>query len=215
MFTTARFKRRVLTVLTLIAFVGIFAGIQLQLTACAPNASTDAKAAEEETSAIPGADQPFTWQASSDCATCHTSEGESLSDPAQAQALAHGSQDCGSCHTDEPLLKQAHEGVTYGSKPAKKAKLKTVSEQTCIECHGDLPSMAQKTAESTALTDSNGLSVNPHERPDGERHSENPAICTDCHKVHSENLSKDAMKYCAQCHHRGVFQCGTCHAIDD
>jgi hypothetical protein len=137
-----------------------------------------------------------------------------MSDSAQAQAFAHGTQECGSCHTDEAVLKQAHEGVTYGSTPAKKAKLRTVDDQTCIDCHGDLATMAAKTVDSTALTDSNGLSVNPHERPDGEKHAENPALCTDCHRVHTADLPKDAMKYCAQCHHRGVFQCGTCHAVD-
>ena len=41
----------------------------------------------------------------------------------------------------------------------------------------------------------------------------NPATCTDCHNNHSKDLPKDAMKYCAQCHHRGTFECGTCHEL--
>ena len=53
--------------------------------------------------------------------------------------------------------------------------------------------------------------MNPHERPAGEKHDENPTTCTDCHNNHSKDLPKDAMKYCAQCHHRGTFECGTCH----
>ncbi|MDR3037577.1 MAG: cytochrome c3 family protein [Coriobacteriales bacterium] len=213
MFTTLRFKRMVGTILILLAITGALVGAQLQLAGCAPQVS-DGKGSEQTAAEIPGAGQSFSWSATSDCATCHTTEKASLGDAAQPQAIAHESQDCNSCHTEEAILKQAHEGVTYGSTPAKKARVKTVSEQTCISCHGDLAAVAVKTADSDALTDSNGLSVNPHERPDGERHAENPATCTDCHKVHSKDLSKDAMKYCAQCHHRGIFQCGTCHPAD-
>ena len=47
----------------------------------------------------------------------------------------------------------------------------------------------------------------------GEKHDENPTTCTDCHNNHSKDLPKDAMKYCAQCHHRGTFECGTCHEL--
>ena len=64
--------------------------------------------------------------------------------------------------------------------------------------------MAALTADSTALTDDKGTVVNPHERPAGEKHDENPATCTDCHNNHSKDLPKDAMKYCAQCHHPGA-----------
>jgi cytochrome c553 len=212
---TAKSKRRVLTALILIALVGMLASMQLQLTACAPQSSAENKPAGEDAQATPDTDQAFTWQANSDCAVCHTVEGDSLSNSVRPQAVAHASQDCGGCHTDEAVLLQAHDGVGYSSKMPKKAKLETVHEQTCIACHGDLSTMAQKTTASTALSDSNGLSVNPHERPEGATHAENPATCTDCHKVHSEDLPNDAMKYCAQCHHRGVFQCGTCHPIDD
>lgn len=73
--------------------------------------------------------------------------------------------------------------------------------------------VAALTADSTALTDDKGTTVNPHERPAGEKHDENPTTCTDCHNNHSKDLPKDAMKYCAQCHHRGTFECGTCHEL--
>ena len=70
-----------------------------------------------------------------------------------------------------------------------------------------------RTPACRLLTDDNGTTVNPHERPAGEKHDENPATCTDCHNNHSKDLGKDAKKYCAQCHHRGVYECGTCHEL--
>ena len=67
--------------------------------------------------------------------------------------------------------------------------------------------------DSTALTDDKGTTVNPHDVPSNEKHEENPATCTDCHNNHSKDLPKDSMRYCAQCHHRGTFECGTCHEL--
>ena len=101
--------------------------------------------------------------------------------------------DCSMCHTSE---------AESATDPA-----------TCESCHGTLEDMAAKTADSTALTDDKGTTVNPHERPAGEKHEENPATCTDCHNNHSKDLPKDSMRYCAQCHHRGTFECGTCHEL--
>lgn len=161
------------------------------------------------------ANQPVNWTMDIDCAICHTSEAEGVADTACAQAVAHEAEGltCAQCHTDETVLTEAHNGITYADKPATKATVITVDPATCIACHGDLDEVAALTAGSEALKDSNGTVVNPHERPDGEAHDENPATCTDCHNNHSKDLSKDAMKYCAQCHHRGIFQCGTCHEI--
>jgi hypothetical protein len=101
--------------------------------------------------------------------------------------------------------------VTLADKPATKVTQLTVEEQTCIKCHGTLEEVAVRTAGSEALKDDQGLVVNPHQRPEGATHAENPVTCTSCHNNHSANLPKDAKKYCAQCHHRGVWQCGTCH----
>ena len=120
---------------------------------------------------------------------------------------------CVTCHTDEAVLAEVHDGIAMGDKPATKATVVTVDEATCIACHGDLSKVAALTADSTALTDDKGTVVNPHERPAGEKHESNPATCTDCHNNHSKDLPKDAMKYCAQCHHRGTFECGTCHEL--
>ena len=72
---------------------------------------------------------------------------------------------------------------------------------------------AVKTADNTEFKDEKGKVQNPHEYVSNEQHDANPPTCTDCHKIHSKNLQKDAMMWCAQCHHKGVFQCGTCHEL--
>ena len=120
---------------------------------------------------------------------------------------------CVHCHTDEAALSTEHAAVKLGDKAATTATVVTVDPETCISCHGTMEEMAAKTADSTALTDDKGTTVNPHDVPSNEKHEENPATCTDCHNNHSKDLPKDSMRYCAQCHHRGTFECGTCHEL--
>ena len=202
------------------------AALTATLMGCAPSqpaadtgssaaSGTEAPAGEAGGDAM--ADQPVNWTPESDCATCHTAEAESAVDTACPQGVAHEAEGvtCVTCHTDEAVLSEAHADATMGDKPATKATVVTVDEATCIGCHGDLSKVAELTADSTALTDDKGTTVNPHERPAGQKHEENPATCTDCHNNHSKDLPKDAMKYCAQCYHRGTFECGTCHELRD
>ncbi|MDR1358570.1 MAG: cytochrome c3 family protein [Coriobacteriales bacterium] len=178
-----------------------------------PNPQTENVA--EQDSSMAGT-EPVNWTMQSECATCHISEAESMTDMECPQAYAHQNEaSCVDCHTDEPLLATVHADLTYAdaSHPASKPTVESVPEQSCVSCHGTLDDMALITAESTALKDDQGTIVNPHARPAGQTHAQNPATCTDCHNNHSKNLSKDAMKYCASCHHRGVFACGTCHEV--
>ena len=177
----------------IIAAVLAVAALTGTLMGCAPSApasdaggsGTAAAPAEQEAGGDDAmAGQPVNWTMESDCVTCHTAEAA-----------------------------EVHDGIAMGDKPATKATVVTVDEATCIACHGDLSEVAALTADSTALTDDKGTVVNPHERPAGEKHEANPATCTDCHNNHSKDLPKDAMKYCAQCHHRGTFECGTCHEL--
>ena len=155
------------------------------------------------------------WNMDIDCAGCHTKEADKASDKKCTQGVAHedAKLTCITCHTDEEVLTEVHADVSADDKMPKKATVETVDPKTCEGCHGDLEKVAELTADSTALKDDQGTVVNPHQIPEGERHDANPATCTDCHNNHSTNLSKDAMKYCAQCHHRGRFECGTCHEI--
>ena len=193
------------------------------LAGCAPQGASEAPAQQaqeqgqdaSDASALDG--QPVNWTMGSDCAMCHTSEAASATDSACPQGTAHEAEGvtCVQCHTQEDVLSTEHADVKFGDKVATKATVATVDPATCESCHGTLADMAAKTAGSTALTDDNGTTVNPHERPAGQKHEENPATCTDCHNNHSKDLAKDAQKYCAQCHHRGVYECGTCHELRD
>lgn len=179
-------------------------------------AKDDSKATKDTSKKSSGAKASASgWNMDIDCAGCHTKEAEKASDKKCTQGVAHESAKltCVSCHTDEEVLTEVHADVTADDKMPKKATVITVDPETCEGCHGDLETVAKLTADSEALKDDQGTVVNPHQIPEGERHSEMPATCTDCHNNHSTNLAKDAMKYCAQCHHRGRFECGTCHEI--
>lgn len=216
---------RRLIVLAVLGIVLALTAAMWSLAGCAPKEASEAPAQGEQkgegsgsssgASAMDG--QPVNWTMESDCSMCHTTEAESETDAACPQGTAHKAENvtCVQCHTEESTLSTEHADVKFGDKVATKATVVTVDPATCESCHGTLADMAAKTVDSTALTDDNGTTVNPHERPAGEKHDENPATCTDCHNNHSKNLEKDAQKYCAQCHHRGVYECGTCHELRD
>lgn len=59
-----------------------------------------------------------------------------------------------------------------------------VDNETCLSCHGDYDSLAEKTAD---LGD-----YNPHNSPHGQLN------CNECHKGHSEQVDT-----CGQCHPNG------------
>lgn len=204
-------RKLLLATLTTVTAVSIFA---LAAIGCAPRAdSSDGPDGSSEVTGV--TDAPFDWSIQSDCSICHTAEASAVTDSAHAQAVAHAELGCVSCHTEEPVLAAAHAGVSLADKPATKPTVITVSEQACVSCHGDLSQVAELTADSQALRDDQGLVVNPHQRPEGASHDANPATCTSCHNNHSETLARDAKKYCASCHHRGIWQCGTCHEKRD
>ena len=182
---------------------------------CAPKQAGEGEGSAKAPKEDPMATQQVDWTMDIDCKTCHTTETETLADAQCPQASEHGDLACNQCHTLETPLKEAHEGVTYADKPASKATVVTVDALTCQDpaCHGTMADMAVKTADNTEFKDEKGKVQNPHEDPSNEQHDANAPTCTDCHKIHSKNLQKDAMMWCAQCHHKGVFQCGTCHEL--
>jgi hypothetical protein len=201
--------------LLVIAVVGLSAMIAAGCSPTAP-ASAPSKSSDNGSNNAAGSDSDiveavYDWSMQSDCAVCHTNEGSNPTDGKHPQATAHEALNCTICHTDEQQLQKSHDGIKLSDKPASKPSVITVAESTCVSCHGDLQKVSELTATSEALKDDKGLIVNPHSRPDGETHAQNPATCTSCHNNHSEALARDAKKYCASCHHRGVWQCGTCH----
>jgi len=152
----------------------------------------------------------FAWSPDADCTGCHTSEAASQQDPS-CQAARHADLPCGQCHTEAAVLADAHEGVKVGDRMPKKASMETVDQQTCVDCHGTYADLALRTASSTALTDQNGTVVNPHAVPSNAKHDAN-ITCMSCHTMHAP---MDAGKFCTSCHHRGIYECGTCHALKE
>lgn len=175
---------------------------------CAPReASEGARSDEQELDSV-----TFTWAASADCATCHASETSSMADGA-CLASTHEKEGntCATCHTDETGLIKAHEGATPdGAKKAKALKESVIDEAVCLSCHDSYEALAEKTASSAALTDSDGTVANPHALPQSGDHAE--ATCASCHVMHRDDPIEDsASGYCSSCHHAGVFTCYTCH----
>lgn len=209
-----RCRRRVSrTALISLAFVLCIAG----LAACAPqsagqstgsNGTESGQSTSENTSAV-----DFEWSVGSDCTTCHTNQAESLGN-AECLAGAHGTSlvECATCHNTESELTSIHATAT-ADKAAKLKRLRqtAVSNETCLTsgCH-DLAETAQKTASLDLLTDDNGRTVNPHDLPENEDHA--TILCADCHTAHEAQVTADnAPETCKSCHHKNVYECGTCH----
>ena len=211
----ARIADRRFAVLAVLGAVLVLTAALWSLVGCAPKEAPAPSEQDEAAAASPLDGQPANWSMDSDCAICHKTEAASELDDACPQGVAHKAEGvtCVECHTEADTLATAHADVKLGDEPASKVTVETVDPATCESCHGTLEEVAALTTGSTALTDDNGTTVNPHARPSSEKHDANPLTCTDCHNNHSTDLAKDAQKYCAQCHHRGVYECGTCHEL--
>ena len=207
-------RSRLLASAAVVAAVTALALTLGAVVGCAP--TTAAPLSEEEIAAAdPMFQQILTWTADSECEICHKVEDASLQNADCPQASGHADLECVQCHTEESTLKTAHDGVAYNDVPADEATVVTVDPATCQDpaCHGTLEEMAVKTADLDTFKDEKGKVQDPHEYESNEQHDAHQPVCTDCHKIHSEELQKDAMMWCAQCHHKGVFQCGTCHEL--
>lgn len=185
--------------------------IGLICAACAPHQAVEKPAANTDAEAS-SMEMP-TWSPSSDCASCHTAEADSA-DSAAAGYSVHAIQPditCTACHADDNgKLGKAHEDYST-AKPSTALKKTEVSPESCTAtgCH-DKEEVAAKTADTTILTDDNGLTVNPHDLPASEDHD--LILCTSCHEMHSGTSVEDqAPKSCKTCHHKGTYECGTCH----
>lgn len=181
----------------------------LACAGCAPQAADSTKAENPHESPIASVD--FTWSPDSDCSMCHADEAKSLQDSTFPAAVhEREAVECATCHGDESKLSAAHEGALPDSEMPTRLKSTAVAEQVCLDCHDDAAALAQATAGSTALVDSEGTAANPHALPDSEDHE--GISCSDCHKMHSSDpVDKTAMNACLSCHHEGVFECYTCH----
>lgn len=163
-----------------------------------------------------GSDQvAVPWSMDVDCTACHTVMDPN-GDGAGTLSAAHVANDvtCTTCHTDVAGLTKAHENATADSKMPTRLKTTTVDTQAvCLSCHNQAD-LAAATANSKVLTDVNGLTINPHDLPTTGTHTTD-ITCTDCHIVHAQttDIGKNAMAECVSCHHKQVFECGTCHDV--
>ena len=70
--------------------------------------------------------------------------------------------------------------------------------------------LVEEVKASTALTDDQGTTVNPHDLPQSASHD--TLTCGSCHTMHDEKpLEETAAAACTQCHHQNVYECYTCH----
>lgn len=185
----------------------------------APAASTDAPASKDAgTDEQVAAPQVFSAdeveQLNATCVVCHEAPAASFAEDAGAPCLAqsHALVPCVSCHPATDAYAKAHQDATpEAAAKVKKLRGTSVDPQTCLGCHGPAQDLAAATADCTALTDTNGTVVNPHELPEVTDHQK--LDCTSCHTMHAANKPADeqALKKCTGCHHARVFECGTCH----
>ena len=176
---------------------------QVQSSSEAPSAQSDASAA--------ASDQPINWSPDTDCSMCHATEHSSLTDAAYLLANGHSDMQCTECHTDTGTLTDVHSKVTASdTKGAKRLKKTEVTKETCLSCH-EADYTPEATASVTALTDSEGTTVNPHDLPTtSPDHA--TILCADCHTMHStDTVEESAQSTCLGCHHQNVYECGTCH----
>ena len=177
----------------------------LILAACAPQVTDPGELEEDEVV------MAFSWSADSNCVTCHAAEAASATDASCQLSAGHSSTACIECHTDTAGLSSAHAKVTATDTDGTSRLRKTeVTGEACLGCHeGDYAPEA--TVASTALTDSEGTVVNPHDLPEVVEHED--IVCADCHSMHAqESLAETASEKCLTCHHEDVYECGTCHS---
>lgn len=121
------------------AVAGTMAVMSLGTLGCAPrtaNLSDTGDNQQTEATEAAAMTGDFTFSADADCATCHSTEGDSLSD-ATMPASNHATQECTTCHSDIDDLTTAHDGVQFGDKTPKRLKKTTVDTTACFSsgCH--------------------------------------------------------------------------------
>ena len=174
-----------------------------------PAASGSASPAVTETGSV----IKISWVADMNCSLCHGTEENSKIDGSLMGK--HADLACGVCHTDEAALSGVHADVTASdSSTITSLKKTSVSEDTCIGCHGDYAALSENTLSVTILTDANGTVVTPPlVQTEVNANGQHDLItCADCHKMHStEGADVAATASCLSCHHEDVYECGTCH----
>lgn len=179
------------------------------LAVCAACAPQTAPSGEGKAGADAGDAVSVEWSMESDCVMCHTDQQASMENTAQA-ASNHAAVTCVTCHNDESAMEKSHDGKTADSKMPKKLKRSKIDAAACASCHS-AEDLKAATADVAVLTDQNGTTVNPHDVPANSGH-EGQVDCASCHTMHGEaDVQAAAQEKCSSCHHKDVYECGTCH----
>lgn len=146
------------------------------------------------------------WTIDSDCTVCH------LANQIEEDGThgAHSPLACNTCHEASGEMEKVHEKATMVEEAdVKRLRKTTVAKDACLSCHAE-DYAPEKTSKVTALTDTTGTTVNPHDLPDGEQHEE--IVCADCHSMHGDETAEEkAPQVCLGCHHQNEYTCHTCH----
>ena len=125
--------------------------------------------------AAPAVSTPFSLDL--DCTGCHTDAAADTENP-KCLLSFHEAAGCTSCHNNEAALEKKHAKMdTKDPNKVRRLSAKNrVAAETCENCHKP-EDLAKATEKSTALTDKNGMVVNPHDLPEG--HFDEKVTCTD------------------------------------
>lgn len=165
---------------------------------------------QDEAQAAGPSDELLAWADETDCTSCHEVPAKSLDDETCAASLHTAlGLGCTDCHADDALI-DIHGKMKPNAKVPTKLKKSDLSVETCAACHSS-EALVEATADSSALTDSEGTVVNPHDIPDVKEHKD--ISCQSCHKMHAESKPASmAPTLCQDCHHEDVYECYTCHS---
>ena len=165
---------------------------------------------QDEAQAAGPSDELLAWADETDCTSCHEVPAKSLDDETRAASLHTAlGLGCTDCHADDALI-DIHGKMKPNAKVPTKLKKSDLSVKTCATCHPS-EALAEATADCSALTDSEGTVVNPHDIPDVKEHKD--ISCQSCHKMHAESKPASlAPTLCQDCHHEDVYECYTCHS---
>ena len=165
---------------------------------------------QDEAQTAGPSDELLAWADETDCASCHEVPAKSLENETCAASLHTAlGLGCTDCHADDALI-DIHGKMKPNAKVPTKLKKSDLSVETCAACHSS-EALVEATADSSALTDSEGTVVNPHDIPDVKEHKD--ISCQSCHKMHAESKPASmAPTLCQDCHHEDVYECYTCHS---
>ena len=196
-----------------VAIVFSIVVLALLCASCAPQQRELTSVGQKSERSDSGSAVQVIFSMDSSCEACHETSMKN-NEIAGTVASVHARQEtmtCITCHQNESDLVAAHEGIDAQTPEPTRLKKASITDETCLSCHGSYQDLAQKTASSRVLTDVNGRSVNPHETKQlGEEHTKD-ITCQKCHGQHKEKTDVDVQAYCYNCHHMKVYECNTCH----